>query len=77
MANQRNGFKDGKTFWMNLVSVLDYRFDSLHHICEGVCSMLLSELFGSGPGRMNNMMRIRRLDKLKNCIKNIEWPQRS
>uniref|UniRef100_A0A914PHP3 Uncharacterized protein n=1 Tax=Panagrolaimus davidi TaxID=227884 RepID=A0A914PHP3_9BILA len=46
MLHRQGGFKEGATFWMNLVNVLNYRFDNLHKICEGVCSTILKEFYG-------------------------------
>lgn len=76
MVNRSHGFRQGATFWMNLVSVLNFRFDSLHMICEGVVSMLLTEMFGSAAGRLETKMRLRKhIQALEASIAAIQWPR--
>uniref|UniRef100_A0A914YCS8 Uncharacterized protein n=1 Tax=Panagrolaimus superbus TaxID=310955 RepID=A0A914YCS8_9BILA len=73
MLRRTGGFKEGATFWMKLVNVLNYRFDNLHKICEGVCATLLKELYGPTK-KMGNTLRIRELKHLETLIGNICWP---
>uniref|UniRef100_A0A914QFQ1 Uncharacterized protein n=1 Tax=Panagrolaimus davidi TaxID=227884 RepID=A0A914QFQ1_9BILA len=73
MLRRQGGFKSGATFWMKLANVLNYRFDNLHKICEGVCATLLNELFGT-TRKMGPTLKIRQQAALENAISSINWP---
>jgi hypothetical protein len=75
MVRRTNGFKEGSTFWMKLVGILNYRFDSLHKVCEGVCAMFLKEAFGTTKKRLGNLLKIRRKPALISSVEAIEWPR--